>query len=129
MTDALVEGYEHLIEKLDLPDPGDRHVVAAAIISKSSVIVTHNLKHFPDRILKPLGIGAISPDEFVLDQIDLSPELVLQAVRRHKDSLKNPAVTWNEYLSTLDRQRLTNTVNAIKKELLPQTDWTLEDHS
>jgi len=30
-TDALVTGYEELIEGLHLPDPDDRHVMAAAI--------------------------------------------------------------------------------------------------
>lgn len=34
--DALVTGYEHLISGLQLPDPNDRHVVAAAIRGRGS---------------------------------------------------------------------------------------------
>lgn len=47
IADVLVSDYEPLIEILDLPDPGDRHVLAAAIKSSAQVIVTENLKHFP----------------------------------------------------------------------------------
>jgi hypothetical protein len=48
-TDALVTGYEDLIEELYLPDPDDRHVLAAAIRARADVIVTANLRHFRRR--------------------------------------------------------------------------------
>ena len=38
--DALVTGYETLIAGLKLPDPDDRHVLAAAIHGRADVIVT-----------------------------------------------------------------------------------------
>lgn len=41
VRDALVEGYEDLIEIVRLPDPGDRHVVAAAIKGRADVIVEY----------------------------------------------------------------------------------------
>ena len=47
VRDCLVSGYEPLIEGLKLPDPGDRHVLAAAIKAGAQVIVTRNLKDFP----------------------------------------------------------------------------------
>jgi predicted nucleic acid-binding protein len=40
VRDCLVIGYEPLIESLQLPDPDDRHVLAAAIKSGAQVIVT-----------------------------------------------------------------------------------------
>ncbi len=122
VLDALVEDYEHLIDRLVLPDPADRHVLAAAIASKSSLIVTWNLKHFPEQLLKPYGTAAVSPDDFVMDQIDLSADLVMQAIRRHKDSLRSPALTWMEYLENLEKQGLSKTVTKIKGELLPQLE-------
>src|SRR5438067_10785424 len=47
VRDCLVTGYEDLIESLTLPDPDDRHVLAAAIRAGASVIVTYNLADFP----------------------------------------------------------------------------------
>ncbi|MNW21221.1 hypothetical protein D3C71_2220120 [compost metagenome] len=39
IPDGLVEGYQDLIEGLQLPDKDDRHVLAAAIRCNASVIV------------------------------------------------------------------------------------------
>ena len=54
--DALVTGYEPLIGTLHLPDPDDRHVLAAAITARADLIVTKNLKDFPAARLAPFGI-------------------------------------------------------------------------
>src|SRR3954451_7426417 len=60
--DCLVIGYESLIASLALPDPDDRHVLAAAIVAEADVIVTHNLKDFPPESLTPYQIEAQHPD-------------------------------------------------------------------
>src|SRR5579863_4356667 len=65
VRDCLVEEYETLIPALSLPDPNDRHVLAAAIRSSASVIVTFNLKDFPEKIIKKYGIEAQHPDIFL----------------------------------------------------------------
>lgn len=57
-------GHEPLIEGLKLPDPDDRHVLAAAIKAGAQVIVTRNLKDFPETDLQPWDIEAQSPDAF-----------------------------------------------------------------
>lgn len=51
--DASVRGYGPLIASLTLPDPDDRHVLAAAILGKANVIATSNLKDFPAEALAP----------------------------------------------------------------------------
>ncbi len=57
--DAVVTGYEALIATpLMLPDPDDRHVLAAAIVGRADVIVTRNLRDFPDAALAPYAIEA-----------------------------------------------------------------------
>jgi hypothetical protein len=73
--DCLVTGYEGLIPALALPDPDDRHVLAAAITGRCEVIVTHNLRDFPEEVLRPFGIEARHPDGFLLDCLDLAPDL------------------------------------------------------
>ena len=76
VPDCLVTSYESLIDGLSLPDPDDRHVLAAAIRCQAGVIVTYNLKHFPEEALAPYGIEAQHPDEFVSHLFDLDPGAV-----------------------------------------------------
>lgn len=56
--DALVTGYKHLIPRLNLPDPDDRHVLAAAIRCNASIIVTCNLADFPADTVTQFGTEA-----------------------------------------------------------------------
>lgn len=113
-ADALVTGYESLIEGLQLPDPDDRHVLAAAIRGRADVIVTMNLKDFPADILTPFGLEAQHPDEFVLHLLHLSPEPVRKAAEHHRQRLKNPPKTLEDYLDTLEAQGLTQAVSVLR---------------
>jgi hypothetical protein len=112
--DALVTGYESLIESLELPDRDDRHVLAAAIRCGASVIVTLNLSDFPGHTLGNFRIEAQHPDDFVLALLETFPDLVLQAARTHRASLKNPPKTQEEYLAELDAQGLTKSVSVLR---------------
>lgn len=67
--DALVTGYEDMIPSLQLPDPNDRHVLAAAIRARADVIVTVNLRDFPSKALAPLAVEAQHPDEFARNRL------------------------------------------------------------
>lgn len=113
--DCLVTGFESLIEALDLPDPNDRHVLAAAIRTGAGVIVTYNLRDFPAAKLEPYGLDAQHPDEFLTHLLDLSPGSAVAAAKEHRHSLKNPPFTSQEYLSLLERQELTQTVAILRK--------------
>lgn len=115
VRDCLVTGYEPLIPSLELPDPDDRHVLAAAIVGRADVIVTYNLKHFPNSALRPFGIEAQHPDDFVLHQIDLRPTVACKWIKRCRQSLKNPPKTVEEYLSKLESQQLTQTVARLRE--------------
>ncbi len=71
VRDCLVEDFEELIPSLTLPDPNDRHVLAAAIRGRADVIVTYNLTDFPDKALQKYGITPQHPDEFLLHLFNL----------------------------------------------------------
>lgn len=113
IPDSLVVGYDALIPGLELPDPDDRHVLAAAIRCNASVIVTFNQKDFPDDILAPFGIEAQHPDEFVENLFDLDQAGVVAAAQRQRGLLKNPPMDVDIYLEMLLRQGLVQTVKAL----------------
>lgn len=114
VRDCLVEDFEELIPSLTLPDPNDRHVLAAAIRGRADVIVTYNLTDFPDKALQKYGITPQHPDEFLLHLFNLAPTIVCTAVRTHRARLKHPPKTTAEYLETLERQSLTHFVAALR---------------
>lgn len=105
VRDCLVTGYEFLIPTLTLPDPDDRHVLAAAIRVGADVIVTANLADFPATERSKYGIEARHPDDFIMELIDLAPQVVA-AAKHQRASLKNPPMTVDEYLAALERQGL-----------------------
>ena len=115
---SLVTGFEYRIEGLALPDPNDRHVLAAAIHAKASVIVTNNLRDFPSRVLQEHTLIAQAPDVFVMTLLMADPDAVRNAVGKHRVSLRNPPKTIDEYLSTLALQGLVNTASALHSLLL-----------
>jgi hypothetical protein len=63
VPDCLVRDYEGIESMLTLPDPDDRHVLAAGILCHAGAIVTYNLTDFPAEILGPYGMDAQHPDE------------------------------------------------------------------
>lgn len=99
--DACVTGWEPLVAGLVLPDPDDRHVVAAALRAGAGLIVTANLKDFPDDVLEPLGLHALSPDAFLLDQLDLDPEGTVDIVVQQAADQRRPHVTAEQVLRSL----------------------------
>lgn len=113
--DALVTGYQHLSEGLVLPDPKDRHVLAIAIVGQADAVVTFNLDDFPEEILRPYAIEAIHPDDFLVCQFDLSPPVILAAVKMHRASMRNPPKSPSEYLMELERNQIPQTVALLRQ--------------
>ena len=115
VQDCLVKNYEALIPTLNLPDPHDRHVLAAAIHSGADVIVTYNVKDFPSDAILKFGIEAQHPDDFIRNWIDDNSLIVCAAARLQRQNLKNPPKTIDEFLDVLERQRLPQTVAALRQ--------------
>ncbi|MET8462306.1 PIN domain-containing protein [Micromonospora zamorensis] len=103
-SDALVTGYEFLIEAMT-NDKGDRHVLAAAVAGRADVIVTNNVKHFPQTAVGPLHIEVLRPDRFLCLQYDLAPASVVDIIKRQSSetgrSAGKPQLNVEELLGCL----------------------------
>lgn len=103
---ALVTDFEHLISSFVLPDPNDQHILAAAIACQASRIVTLNLKDFPAKTLKPHGLQAVHPDDFLLEVLENNLNQVLIALKKQRAQLVRPAMTALEFLDQLEKHHL-----------------------
>ena len=112
--DVTVTGFEHLIPKLSLPDPDDRHVLAAAIHGGAGVIVTSNLGDFPAAALALHAITAQTPDAFVLGLLTADAETVTAALAADRADLVNPPLSAEQYLDVLARGGLPQSAAALR---------------
>jgi predicted nucleic acid-binding protein len=104
--DSVVQGFESLIPTLTLPDPDDRHVLAAAICSSADAIITVNLRDFPPAALKPYTIVAVEPDVFANYLLDLDQNESIAALAKMRGRLKAPAMTPTEFVDSIERAGL-----------------------
>jgi hypothetical protein len=118
IADCLVTGYEDLIDSLKLPDPDDRHVVAAAIRAHAQLIVTANLRHFPADYLSQFDIEAKLPDDFVLDQLGINDSAVFACLQQIADTRQRPPNTVSGILEELERSGLVRSAAALRS-LMP----------
>jgi predicted nucleic acid-binding protein len=114
VADCLVTGYEPLMGGLKLPDPDDRHVLAAAIRCGAQVIVTTNLKDFPADDLAEWDIDPKSPDDFVLDQISIDDRIVFTCVQEIANSRTRSPQTAADVLAELENTGLVASVAALR---------------
>jgi len=114
VEDCLIFDYDEVISTLQLPDPDDRHVLAAAIVGQANVIVTLNLNDFPPAQLEPYGIEAQHPDTFVAHVISLDQEAVCAAIRQMRERYKNPPMTAAEYLHSLETKGLCRSAGLLR---------------
>lgn len=115
VLDGIVTNVEDLIPGLTLPDPDDRHVLAAAIRGGADMIVSFNLADFPQETLAKYDLEAVHPDEFIDRLLDLDFVSVCDAARRDRERLKNPPKSVDEYLADLERQGIPRTVAALRR--------------
>jgi len=99
-AEAFVRGFETLIPCMT-NDEKDRHVLAAALMSRSQVIVTSKIKDFPDTALAPFGIKAQTPDEFLTHLFDLSPKYIVDILTEQAGDLVEPPMSVQEVLEDI----------------------------
>lgn len=112
--DAWIDGYQHLIDDLTLPDQNDRHVLAVAIFSEADLIVTENTKDFPATTLAEWGIARQTPRQFAEILWARNPAAVFDAAEKHRLSLTKNPISPAQYLDTL---RETSKLRALASHL------------
>jgi hypothetical protein len=115
IPDVMVSGYEGLVPGLTLPDPDDRHVLAAAIRAGAQVIVTSNLADFPPAQLGPYAVEVQHPDDFVMHLLDLAPGLVSACIAEQSNALRSPPLTVADVLDALRAAGLTQSVARLRE--------------
>jgi len=118
--EPLVEGYEHLVPQVHLPDTHDRHVVAAAYWGGAEAILTFNLQDFPEEALEPWDLVAIHPDAYLLElaealiRVSSLPEPLLEILREQREALKNPLLDRGAFLEKLAGAGLSEFVSLLQ---------------
>lgn len=77
--EAEIGGYENLMPSLS-NDAKDRHVLAAAIRGDCPLILTFNLKHFPEEALVPWAVRASHPQDYLLVLYEMEPKQVVGCI-------------------------------------------------
>lgn len=113
VPNGLVTGYEQLIEPMTLPDPDDRHVLAAAVHIGASSIVTFNTWDFPARALTAYTIKAVHPDAFISAHLAASPALMRAVVHDQAAALQNPPMSPCAIISMLATIGLPTTASTL----------------
>ena len=113
--DARIIKYQNLIPTLRLPDPKDRHVLAAAIQTRADVIVTFNLKDFPESTLQTYQLDVMHPDTFLTNLFNANAHLVLIAFKKLCNRLINPTKSELEILALLEQLKCKGFVKELKQ--------------
>lgn len=116
---AMVTGYRRRIEALSLPDPDDRHVLAAAIEAGAHYIVSFDRSGFPARTLHQHRLARRTPDALICELIELHGAARLcGVVRRQAAALRNPPLTVEGLLDILEsKQRLRRAVPLLRAHM------------
>lgn len=118
VLDSTVVQYESLIDTLTLPDPNDRHVLAAAIRGHADAIVTFNLVDFPSAYLADFDIEVQHPDDFIANQFELHQLRAIGAVKGMRQRLKNPPLSPDQLADSLERCGLPQSANYLRQDIV-----------
>jgi hypothetical protein len=114
---AMVSRYQHHVPAVNLPDPNDRNVVAAAIVAAASIILTWNLRHFPAKELKKFSVRRETPDAFLSGLYDEIPDLVVGSLANARRNLSKSGVSPLDFIDILRNQRLARLAQRTQKHV------------
>lgn len=113
--DAMIGNCDSMLDACKgLPDPGDAHVLAAALKTQAAVIVTENVKDFPEEILSPVNLEVRTTDAFIADTIALDPGRAVAAVRAMRLRLKRPEKTADQLLLDMEAVGLIESADVLR---------------
>ena len=117
MDQAFPESSIHVEEsewsQFDLPDPDDRHVLAAAAQGQADALATRNIKDFPQKLLDSFSIQDITPDDLLCVLLRRNPEATASAIRELIDSRHRPPINIPDCAKRLERSGATQFAAAI----------------
>lgn len=114
---ATVTGHEHYVATVRLPDRDDRHVVAAAIAACASVILTWNLRDFPERELGKFNLLKETPDSFLVGLHEKFPGPVIGSLANARRNLRKSRVSATDFIDILANQKLTRFAKIMRNHL------------
>jgi hypothetical protein len=115
IPNCLVTNYEKLASTIELPDPDDRHAVAAAVVDHADAVVTFNTKDFPMVVLQPYRIEVQHPDEFLMNQLQLQEIPALKAIKKMRARWTNPARPAQELIEAFEKRGLPMTADLLRE--------------
>jgi hypothetical protein len=92
-------------------------VVAAAVASRASVIITWNVRDFPTAELRRWSLRKQTPDVFLTDLYGQVPDLIIQTTRKARHNLRRSKVSAEDFLDALRRQKLVSFTSKIEQHL------------
>jgi predicted nucleic acid-binding protein len=105
-------------------DPGDRHVLATAVVAGAEGIVTFNARHFPAAALAPFGKQQIDPDDFLCTLLDIDGPSVADTIVEQAADLRRPPLSAAQLLDLLQLGRVGRFAGRMREtlELPPRSD-------
>lgn len=97
-----LESYQPFLEIANV-NLKDRHVFAAALACEANMIITANLKDFPDAVLSQHNIKAQSPDVFLANQFAQTPNKIVELLKEQAASKTKPPQTINDEINRLKK--------------------------
>jgi hypothetical protein len=107
--------WQAVVGSIELPDPDDAHVLAAAIAGHADCIVTTNSKDFPNEVANAFGIEIIHPDQFIINQWDLEPLIAVAAFKHMRARRKKPDESAEQFAQALEKNGLAATGQRLRE--------------
>jgi predicted nucleic acid-binding protein len=111
------EGIAAIEPGLQLPDPDDKHVLAAAIVGHADCIVTDDKWGFDETVASRYGIEVIDTDSFIVNQLDLDEYQALAALKAMRLRWGNPKATPEDFCMVFEKNRLLSTAQRLRERI------------